>query len=468
MITAINAYKNNNNLHNQGKIVAEKTSSDKSNSKALGIILAATGLLLGGIILKKALTKDIFQKQDLSADFKYLDELAKSLSTVLDKKVKTEQLKSVMGKNELFSILPKMQKENYISFKNTENGIFKIDLHSHSNYSDGQGDVQKILNQAAEYGDRLHSKNGEKFIFALSDHDTLDGVKEALKIIAKNPEKYDNIRFVPAVELSFVHKADNTNNPTEGSELLAHCINPFSENLNILIDNVHKKRSDMINNALQDLSEKIPDTKFLKEEMDSIYLKKPNENFAYNLHWRIYNYAQVKYRTAQIAKEQNKNPETLYKELMDDFRIDKNQKSPYNFNQLLKDKRISTATSETTQSVDEILSKYFPKVEGEKINSSGENSFDDIIETLSKEKNVSLGFAHPYFLAEKFKNPEEAITNFIHRAKGLIQTSESFHQAYPDWLKNNKAKEIDAINEITKKHNLLPTGGRDNHSANLL
>ena len=68
-----------------------------------------------------------------------------------------------------------------------------FDLQSHSTYSDGTLPPAEVVERAANAGVRL---------FALTDHDTVDGVPEALQ--AARVKKID---LVPAVELSSVHDA---------------------------------------------------------------------------------------------------------------------------------------------------------------------------------------------------------------------------------------------------------------------
>jgi len=48
------------------------------------------------------------------------------------------------------------------SQSNIENKVFKLDLHSHSNHSDGRGKVSDIMTQVADYADGLFAKTGEK------------------------------------------------------------------------------------------------------------------------------------------------------------------------------------------------------------------------------------------------------------------------------------------------------------------
>jgi predicted metal-dependent phosphoesterases (PHP family) len=66
-----------------------------------------------------------------------------------------------------------------------------IDLHTHSNKSDGSFSPSELIRYAA-------SKN--LAAIALSDHDTMAGIKEAIKATES-----ENIRFIPAIELGAVY-----------------------------------------------------------------------------------------------------------------------------------------------------------------------------------------------------------------------------------------------------------------------
>ena len=115
-------------------------------------------------------------------------------------------------------------------------------MHSHSLHSDGLANVDKILNQVVSYADDLNAKTGKKFIFSLTDHDSCEGVKEALKIISENPEKFENVKFVTGAELSFLIKADKTANPFETSEMLVYGFNPFDEKVQNYFQNLYSER----------------------------------------------------------------------------------------------------------------------------------------------------------------------------------------------------------------------------------
>ena len=65
----------------------------------------------------------------------------------------------------------------------------KVDLHIHSDYSDGSNTVEELLS--------VIQKNNIK-IFALTDHDTIEGCKKLSTIIPSN------IKFIPGIELTCI------------------------------------------------------------------------------------------------------------------------------------------------------------------------------------------------------------------------------------------------------------------------
>ncbi len=70
-----------------------------------------------------------------------------------------------------------------------------VDLHNHSNYSDGTMSPQEILRAA---------KKAHVSILAITDHDVLDGSRELLKLSEK-----DNIHVISGVEINALEGKDN-------------------------------------------------------------------------------------------------------------------------------------------------------------------------------------------------------------------------------------------------------------------
>lgn len=378
-----------------------------------------------------------------------------------------DDLPCVMQKKEFLSTLKTKKRENYQKTNyNIEKGIFQLDLHSHSNHSDGYAKVEDILNQACEYGNKIYKETGNKFIFALTDHDSIEGVSEALEIIKKDPQKYKNIKFVPGVELSF--NILDKDGKIKSGELLIHCINPNDEKIQSLTTKTKNNRKIMIDNTIENLG-----AGFSINELKKYFLKDNYETFAYNLHYRIQNYAQIKNRVINIAKEQNCEASELFEKLMKKYVFDINGKRKIQkpnvtfqgFDKFLKENKIETKTKAFDEEIEKKCQKYSPKVVNGKIVGDSENNFKKIIETLKGDKNIVIGFAHPYFFTKDLVNPKETLTYMVKNSDGLIKTTEKFHMAYSNSI--DKAK-IEEYNKILDDLNLLPLGGYDNHKAKFI
>jgi predicted metal-dependent phosphoesterase TrpH len=175
-------------------------------------------------------------------DHKYRTELANEVGC------KPEALRSVIGIQELTDIVNGLKFEDYNSgnnnsdifeerFKNVLNGKFKVNLHMHSIHSDGKLTVPEFLDQAASYA----NKSNQIFPIALTDHEALDGDQEVIKTIAKNPEKYKNIRFVPGIEFQSIYNHEYFTQPIQ-VDITAYCINPFDKNLQAMLDKASERR----------------------------------------------------------------------------------------------------------------------------------------------------------------------------------------------------------------------------------
>ena len=384
---------------------------------------------------------------------KYARTLAKSLEAHASIKASPHSLASVMGGDELLRLLPTMKNKNY-DVSNLSNGVFRIDLHSHTAYSDGKGLVKNLLDDAADYADKLNEKTKQKFIFAFTDQDSLDSVKAALEIIAENPDRYKNLRFVPAVGVSFAHKATKSGNPCEMSELLVYGINPYSKKINNFITNIKNKRILMTNNFIEDARNIYPEANFSFREFQRFYDFEHFGNVA-NIHWRVNHYIQTKQAITQLAKSSGENPDKLYLRIM-------KENIGASLGQLHDAKKVPGNIGENPK-FEEIFKKYAPHFENDKIVASSENTFEEIIEAFKDENNIFMAFAHPAYLTDYVENPAEFLKYLTEHSNGLIKASESFHQSYPDHLKE-KAGEIQAITQNLK---LLDIGGVGNYEFKL-
>ena len=122
----------------------------------------------------------------------------------------------------------------------------KFDLHLHSNNSDGSASVKELVDTVV--------KSGIK-IFALTDHDTVNGLKDV-----KVPE---GVKFIKGVELTC--RIDNIN-----CHILGYNINPDSKELTELIELGKKLRRQKLETRIKYLKD-VWDIELTKEELDWLY-----------------------------------------------------------------------------------------------------------------------------------------------------------------------------------------------------
>lgn len=451
----------NHNQHFLAKNINHSSEKNKKDSSyttfnyliPLGIVLAA------GIGIKCYCTR----KTDIIKDSKenvsdYIKELAKSLGKHLNKDIEGQSLKSVISGEELLAELKKLEKQNFVASKeNIEKGIFCADLHSHSIYSDGLGKVSDILNQVAEYANKLNQKTGKKFLYSLTDHDSCEGVKEALKIISANPEKFENVKFVTGSELSYLIKSDKTPNHLETSEILVYGFNPFDEKIKKYFNDLYAKREKMVNEYISDVTKMFGYADFSIEEFHKIYGK----NYIMNYQWKVHNYAQTKNAISGLAISQGKDKNIMYEEIMS--KTERWKKTLYD---LRKASLIPESYGEDSRIMDLCKNKYSPRWDNGIINYNCESNFEDIVKTFGNNKNIFGAFAHPYYVTERNSQAEILLKNLVSKSNGFVKATESHNQAYRNNLDTNK---IDSFNKnLTQINNLLELGGRDNHETKWL
>ena len=156
-----------------------------------------------------------------------------------------------------------MKPENFSlgkDYANVRDGIFSINMHMHTNHSDGVMTVENLLNQAENYAEyRLNTcgKN-DPVVVAITDHEMLEGSKEAIKILSEHPDDYKLIRFVPGIEFNAKYELDQEDivnkhetAPTlKHMEIIGYCINPFNKKLNKFLSKRRKQNQKYLNDFL--------------------------------------------------------------------------------------------------------------------------------------------------------------------------------------------------------------------------
>ncbi len=243
------------NINNTSK--TETSKKNKTFYKTAAMAGVSSGILIGGLLIHKNIKirniKEVLCSK-FPNDVKYRKELLNSIGISQDNWF---SIRSIIGGQEYKSIISDFSNSpvSYTSGKSlltkkqddyeligVNNRTFRLSMHNHTINSDGKMSVSELLDQAARYADLVAKSNKNKsavlakeapFTIAISDHDTIEGCKEAIKIIAANPKKYKNLRVVLGAELSVENRmlGDDLIKPIQ-NHLVINCINPFDKELN--------------------------------------------------------------------------------------------------------------------------------------------------------------------------------------------------------------------------------------------
>ena len=273
-------------IKNSQKILfAQNKVSDKHNHSENSSI-STTACLVGGVAVaavaagiigvhsfKKGKASDVvdganavgknFEKLFSKKDLDYYNNIISALQQD-GIKVGIDALKSIVAPDQFNKLVRKFKPEHFQAgkqiskvkaigmsldefYKNAVDGNFRVSLHTHSNYSDGKATVEEFLECARRYADKVASKNKNDglppFTIALTDHDCVDGCKEAIKIIAQNPDKFKNLRFVAGCEFS-------VRNGCHNHDITGLALNPFEEKLTKMLGGLRVQRHNIIKNFL--------------------------------------------------------------------------------------------------------------------------------------------------------------------------------------------------------------------------
>ena len=124
----------------------------------------------------------------------------------------------------------------------------KADLHIHSNFSDGSDTIPELIKNIKDAGIN---------IFALTDHDTIEGLAEIEKYLPSN------IKFIKGVELTCKTKDIKCH-------ILGYNINPENKKLNDLIAKGKILRRNKLEKRIAYLKE-VWNIKLTQEELDWLY-----------------------------------------------------------------------------------------------------------------------------------------------------------------------------------------------------
>ena len=171
-------------------------------------------------------------------DFEYKKSIIKSSKNPF---YTIEKLRPLMGEEELTKFIKDNNNNEQIytpTKDNLLNGTFRANLHNHTTNSDGELTVEEFLDKAQLYA-QYSIKDGY-MIVGISDHNTVLGAKEIIKVLQKHPNKYQNLKIVAGMEIFTEYKSKYSVEDID-IHVLALCINPYDKYLNKAFYKKNKK-----------------------------------------------------------------------------------------------------------------------------------------------------------------------------------------------------------------------------------
>lgn len=399
------------------------------------------GGLFSSLFVKKTVKPAVNTEDENLPQF--TKELARNVNKAWETNFPARNFSCVVSADEFREILPTLNRENFeLTDKNLNSGCYCADLDNQTNFSNGTETIFSMMDKVANFANKYHENTGKDFIFALTDRDSLDGVKQAMRLIGENPGKYRHVKFVPGIKMSFAHRAPSSSSVGyENSEMLIYGINPYSENLNEFLDSVIHRRKGMVADFIKSVHNLYPqfayNIKEFTEQNGLIYKKDFTES---NLYWRAKEYSEKKGGdkiTGNVSAPEQifEDAESIFDEL-DKVYIGSDLSG--SVSSLSSENQDESFNLEIQQIFDQYSTRY--DYDEHKEVSAAENIYIDLIECLKKEEQKPvMAIAAPYYFSHYFENSQatktyDNVINFFNvlkeQSEGMLCAFESIVPSY--------------------------------------
>ena len=449
----------------------------------------------------------------------YIRSLQAGIKATFDKDIPAANFASIMSPEEFKEELKNLNIENF-DIRNKDatdpNKIYCADLDNATTFSTGKNDVYTLLEKVAQTADELYEKTGKKFLFAISDRDTIEGVQHAVRIIASEPEKFKNLKFIPSMKMSFTHKVPTEKKYTryENSEMLVYGINPFSEKLVDYVSKTLEKRKQMTIDFIRAVKDLYPQFGYSVKEFGTQNKINFLKDFGVsNLYWRAREYVEtkgdtqirgieltpeeIKQAAIQIINElyvvqqgsENRNVSTIGSRIVNDdgeinksikevFRQHATHNSEDDDNQIIApaenvlSEMIDIFKQETTRPVMAIsapfyLSDYFPdkaeepqkNEQGDKKPKNNQKTFNGVVSFLKELQEKTDGM----LIAFESKVPKYRLDDKLYKRRSAnefpLETFDSNHPKFFDLKEQSILKIFNNFIRKSKEIQLYEVGG---------
>lgn len=337
-----------------------------------------------------------------------------------------------------------------------DNGMFKANLHVHTKYSDGEMSIQELLSFAED----LTIKTPD-FIAAITDHDTIDGDKEAVNLI----KNYEHANICLGVEISTI--AINFPNQPKPLQvhLLVYGIDPNDKKLDEYLINKRAQKLKLAKETITKLNTALPEYNFTIEEAARCHgmILKGEDEVAHPL---------KKYTSGKILLDYYfPNADFSYEKPIYKFKYMFKGQEPYHkiykkALELYTGEKLSDIPDNIEQKIQqakEIYLKAHPSI-GNMLEQF--SSFEDTVKFVSTLNSGVMSIAHPARTKAYFPDFYECLFEHFKKAGGdKAMFYEGSYQSYEDTYYQEWQTRID---KAASKFGLLKTGGLDSHGKSLI
>lgn len=387
-----------------------------------------------------------------------------------------EEFKTYVNQLSKNNYAPGIRRDKFVldshDFYNLINGRFLANLHVHTKYSDGLIEVEKLLTHA-ELIAQYNAKFNMPFMLAVTDHDTLDSTKEALKIFNKTPEKFNLLKLTLGLEISTVANNFKNQKKPVGVHLLVYGINPYDENLNEFLERKRTLKLKLANETLEILNKELSDELSYEFTLSEAALVHEMITKGFDEVKRPL----MKYTTGKILHSYYiKNADFTYEKPIRTFKQIFKSSEPYH--KLYKkalEQYINQELPPIPQEVENIIKKA--KSIYEKSHPTMDfmpeafSSFEETVEFISKLDYGYMSIAHPARTIMKNidASPEEFFLNMFENFKTAGGERAYFYEGYyGSYEGEHTLSLLPVIDNAASKFNLPPTGGLDSHGPDII
>lgn len=342
-------------------------------------------------------------------------------------------------------------------FRYVESGEFKANLHVHTKYSDGTAEVEELLNCGEKIG-----KKSNGFILAITDHDTIDGIKEAYEIY--NKKSFPHLDLCLGLEISTVGVDFPNQKKPVPIHLLVYGLNPYDEKLIEFLNDKRNKKLALAKETINELNKSLP-YNFTLEEAAKVHgmVAKGQDEVAHPM---------KKYTSGKILLSHYfPNADFSYEKPVKAFKYLFKSGEPYHkiYKKALEKYTgcelpdIPDEIEKQIQKAREIYLKAHPTV-GNKID--GFAYFDETVEFITTLESGVMSVAHP---ARSKAYTDEFYTYLFEHFKQYGKDKALFYEGYyRSYEGEYPARWLEKIDAAAQKFNLLKTGGLDSHGKDVI